>query len=344
MKTFPKPLSAREEKEYLERCKEGDQSARDVLIERNMRLVAHVVKKYQSPDYDMEDLLSVGTIGLIKAVNTFKVDKGSRLATYAAKCVENEILMLLRASKKLSKEVSLFEPIGVDKDGEAVSLVDIIEMDNKETIDTMILKQDVKELYEAFESCLTDTEKTVIRMRYGLYLSLIHICEDYGMENPFRYPPDKDSPVFEKIYLALQLVENVSEMTEQGKNVKSETGKLVYGNGNPHAEEFNSMSDFIVSGDEIELRLPWQLLNFSNPSEMQIHDDYFENYGIENLGIDRIYLGVGRKAEKGERINLVPMRLKGWGKHPTYHERLKRSYYRMQELWADGASDERKDQ
>ena len=174
MKTFPKPLSAREEKEYLERCNEGDQLARDVLIERNMRLVAHVVKKYQSPDYDIEDLLSVGTIGLIKAVNTFKVDKGSRLATYAAKCVENEILMLFRASKKLSKEVSLFEPIGVDKDGEAVSLVDIIEMENKETIDTMILKQDVKELYEAFDSCLSDTEKTVIRMRYGLFRGKEH--------------------------------------------------------------------------------------------------------------------------------------------------------------------------
>lgn len=174
MKTFPKPLSAREEKEYLERCNEGDQLARDVLIERNMRLVAHVVKKYQSPDYDMEDLLSVGTIGLIKAVNTFKVDKGSRLATYAAKCVENEILMLFRASKKLSKEVSLFEPIGVDKDGEAVSLVDIIEMENKETIDTMILKQDVKELYEAYDSCLSDTEKTVIRMRYGLFRGKEH--------------------------------------------------------------------------------------------------------------------------------------------------------------------------
>ena len=174
MKTFPKPLSAKEEKEYLERCNEGDQLARDVLIERNMRLVAHVVKKYQSPDYDIEDLLSVGTIGLIKAVNTFKVDKGSRLATYAAKCVENEILMLFRASKKLSKEVSLFEPIGVDKDGEAVSLVDIIEMENKETIDTMILKQDVKELYEAFDSSLSDTEKTVIRMRYGLFRGKEH--------------------------------------------------------------------------------------------------------------------------------------------------------------------------
>ena len=165
MKTFPKPLSAGEEKEYLERCKEGDQSARDMLIEHNMRLVAHVVKKYQGSDYDMEDLLSVGTIGLIKAVNTFNVDKGSRLATYAARCVENE---------KYSKEVSLFEPIGVDKDGETVSLVDVIEMDNKETLDTMILKQDVKELYEAFESCLTETEKTVLGMRYGLYRGKEH--------------------------------------------------------------------------------------------------------------------------------------------------------------------------
>ena len=174
MKTFPKPLSAREEKEYLERCREGDLAARETLIERNMRLVAHVVKKYQSPDYDMEDLISVGTIGLIKAVNTFRADKGSRLGTYAAKCVENEVLMLLRASKKLSKEVSLFEPIGVDKDGEAVSLVDILEMDNKAAIDTMSLRQDVKELYEAFESCLTETEKTVIRMRYGLYRGREH--------------------------------------------------------------------------------------------------------------------------------------------------------------------------
>ncbi len=174
MKTFPKPLSAGEEKEYLERCKEGGQSARDMLIEHNMRLVAHVVKKYQGSDYDMEDLLSVGTIGLIKAVNTFNVDKGSRLATYAARCVENEILMLLRASRKYSKEVSLFEPIGVDKDGETVSLVDVIEMDNKETLDTMILKQDVKELYEAFESCLTETEKTVLGMRYGLYRGKEH--------------------------------------------------------------------------------------------------------------------------------------------------------------------------
>ena len=169
MKTFPKPLTAREERECLERYQEGDQEARATLIERNMRLVAHVAKKYQNTDYDMEDLLPVGTIGLIKAVNTFHTDRGSRLATYAAKCVENEILMLLRANKKYSKEVSLFEPIGVDKDGETVSLVDVIEMENKEALETIILSQDIKELYDAFDHCLRDTEKKVIGMRYGLY-------------------------------------------------------------------------------------------------------------------------------------------------------------------------------
>ena len=169
MKTFPKPLTTGEEREYLGRLKDGDQRARDVLIERNMRLVAHVVKKYQGTDYDTEDLLSVGTIGLIKAVNTFKTDRGSRLATYAAKCVENEILMLLRASKKFSREVSLFEPIGVDKDGETVSLVDVIEAEGKETLDSIILDQDVKELYQAFETCLKDNEKQVLSLRYGLF-------------------------------------------------------------------------------------------------------------------------------------------------------------------------------
>lgn len=169
MKTFPKPLTPGEEKIYLERCKEGDQEARNVLIERNMRLVAHVAKKYQNTDYDMEDLLSVGTIGLIKAVGTFHSDRGSRLATYAAKCIENEILMLLRASKKFTREVSLFEPIGVDKDGESVSLVDVIEMENREVLEDLILSQDIQELYDAYEACLKEQEKVVIGMRYGLY-------------------------------------------------------------------------------------------------------------------------------------------------------------------------------
>ena len=165
MKTFPKPLSHGEEKLYLKRCKEGDQTARNMLIEHNMRLVAHVVKKYQCQDYDTEDLLSAGTIGLIKAVNTFDVDKGSRLATYAARCVENEILMLLRAGKK---------PIGTDKDGETVSLVDVIEMENPKTIDQLILDQDIKELYQAFDQKLTENEKQVISMRYGLFKGKEH--------------------------------------------------------------------------------------------------------------------------------------------------------------------------
>ena len=169
MKTFPKPLTAREEREYLERYKEGDEEARSILIERNMRLVAHVIKKYQNTDYDTEDLLSVGTIGLIKAVNTFNQDRGPRLATYAARCVENEILMLFRANKKYSREVSLYEPIGVDKDGESVTLVDVVEMDNREILDTIILSQDVKELYDAYDKCLKDNEKMVIRLRYGLF-------------------------------------------------------------------------------------------------------------------------------------------------------------------------------
>lgn len=174
MKTFPKPLSQTEEKECLKRCKGGDQSARNMLIEHNMRLVAHVVKKYQCPDYETEDLLSVGTIGLIKAVNTFNADKGSKLATYAARCVENEILMLLRAGKKYTREISLYEPIGVDKDGETVSLMDVIEMENPETIDGLILDQDIREMYRAFDRCLTASEKQVISMRYGLFQGREH--------------------------------------------------------------------------------------------------------------------------------------------------------------------------
>ena len=182
MKTFPKPLSAGEEREYLKRCSEGDQEARDLLVLRNMRLVAHVVKKYQGTDYDMEDLISVGTIGLIKAINTFKTDKGSRLATYAAKCGENEILMLLRAGKKYSKEVSLFEPIGIDKDGETVSLVDVIEMENKEAVEALIFEQDVKDLYRSYERCLKDTEKKVVGMRYGLYGKKEHTQREIAKE------------------------------------------------------------------------------------------------------------------------------------------------------------------
>ena len=189
LKTFLQPLSAREERECLKRYKEGDQEAREILINRNMRLVAHVIKKYQSPDYEMEDLLSVGTIGLIKAVNTFDPNKGSRLATYAAKCVENEILMLFRAGKKFSREISIYDPIGTDKDGETVSLLDILEAEGKEALEQVILKQDIRMLYEAYEQNLKDTEKTVIRMRYGLFGSREHtqreIADEMGISRSY---------------------------------------------------------------------------------------------------------------------------------------------------------------
>lgn len=169
MQTFPKPLTPGEERACLERLQEGDREARDILIERNLRLVAHVVKKYQGTEYETEDLLSVGTIGLIKAVNTFRPDRGSRLATYAAKCIENEILMLFRAGKKYNREVSLFEPIGVDKDGESLSLVDVIELETRETLEDLILEQDKKALYEAYACCLKPQEQTVVKLRYGLF-------------------------------------------------------------------------------------------------------------------------------------------------------------------------------
>ena len=189
MKTFPKPLSIQEEREYLKRYKEGDLEAREVLINRNLRLVAHVIKKYQQTGYDMDDLLSVGTIGLIKAVNTFNVEKGSRLATYAAKCVENEILMMFRAGKKISREVSIYDPIGTDKDGETVSLLDVLEAGDREVLETVIIRQDVRILYEAYQEKLTEMERTVIRMRYGLFGAKEHtqreIAEQLGISRSY---------------------------------------------------------------------------------------------------------------------------------------------------------------
>ena len=127
MKTFLMPLSAEEEQRYLERLERGETEAKEVLIERNMRLVAHIAKKYQNAEEDMEELISIGTIGLIKAVNTFQNNRGSRLGTYAARCIENELLMYFRSRKKLSREVSLYEPIGTDKEGNQIRLLDIVE-------------------------------------------------------------------------------------------------------------------------------------------------------------------------------------------------------------------------
>lgn len=172
MKTFQRPLSSEEEASYIQVLKEGEgiavSKAREILIERNLRLVAHIAKKYQNVDEDMEDLISIGTIGLIKAVGSFDVSKGSRLATYAARCIDNELLMLLRSKKKTSREVSLYEPIGTDKEGNEINLLDIIEQEQEEAVDRIELHDNIKKLAQLVEQRLDDRERQIIKMRYGL--------------------------------------------------------------------------------------------------------------------------------------------------------------------------------
>lgn len=169
MKSFPKPLTASEEREYLQKYTEGDLEAKHILIERNLRLVAHIVKKYQATEEETEDILSIGTIGLIKAVVTFDPEKCVRLGTYAAKCIENEILMYLRTKKRISREISLYEPIGTDREGNEIQLFDIIESKEKDVQQRIELKGDIKELYQRVEGELSARERQVLKMRYGLY-------------------------------------------------------------------------------------------------------------------------------------------------------------------------------
>ena len=169
MKSFPQPLTAAEEKYYMQKNTEGDLEAKHILIERNLRLVAHIVKKYQPPPEEMEDLLSIGTIGLMKAVVTFDPDKSARLASYAARCIENEVLMYLRGKKKSSKEVSLYEPIGTDREGNEIQLFDVIEMNEEDVYRRLERKEDVIRLYQQVESVLSQRERMVLKLRYGLY-------------------------------------------------------------------------------------------------------------------------------------------------------------------------------
>ena len=166
--SFPRPLTKEEEEHYLIRCAAGDEKARNILIERNLRLVAHIVKKYNNSGKDMDDLISIGTIGLIKAISTFDINKGTRLATYAARCIENEILMTMRSSKKSKGEVSLQEPIGVDKEGNEISLLDILGTDTDHILDEVHLKLQTKRLYNAINKVLKDREKKIVELRYGL--------------------------------------------------------------------------------------------------------------------------------------------------------------------------------
>ena len=169
MKSFPSPLTAAEEQYYLQKYTEGDLEAKHILIERNLRLVAHIVRKYQTADEDTEDLLSIGTIGLIKAVVTFNPDKSVRLGTYAARCIENEILMYLRTKKKSSKEISLYEPIGTDREGNEIQLFDIIESQKDHAHEKVMQGDDIRLLYSKVESVLSPRERLVLNMRYGLY-------------------------------------------------------------------------------------------------------------------------------------------------------------------------------
>lgn len=165
---FPKPLTREEEQKYLQLHSKGDKVAKDILIERNLRLVAHMVKKYHNTGRDVEDLISIGTIGLIKGIDTFKPDKGARLATYAARCIDNEILMSIRSNKKTQMEVSLHDPIGSDKEGNEINLLDILGTDPDEVIDKVDLKFETKKLYNCMDKVLGKREKIIVQLRYGL--------------------------------------------------------------------------------------------------------------------------------------------------------------------------------
>lgn len=173
MQTFQKPLS--EEKEayyirmYLEGSKEESEKAKQILIERNLRLVAHIVKKYQNVEENPEDLISIGTIGLIKAIHTFDGTKGSKLATYAARCIDNELLMMLRARRKSARDVSLYEPIGTDKEGNEINLLDITCAEGTDAFEALSVREDVERLRKILSGTLNRRELEVIKLRYGLF-------------------------------------------------------------------------------------------------------------------------------------------------------------------------------
>ena len=172
MKTFQQPLLKEEEDRYLYLLKHGtpaqSREAKEILITRNLRLVAHIAKKYQNTDFEMQDLLSIGTIGLIKAILSYDSDKSSKLATYAAKCIDNELLMMLRNKKKTSREVSIYEPIGTDKEGNEINLLDIISTDDECMLNQIIVSENLEKIYSLFSSVLDEKEQKVIALRYGL--------------------------------------------------------------------------------------------------------------------------------------------------------------------------------
>lgn len=175
--------------------------------------------------------------------------------------------------------------------------------------------------------------RLLVQERYEVLMSIYH--EEYYAINPYykENTPEADSPLFKRIHMPLKLKSLLPKVKDISTGISYETGKLRYGNANPEAEDFDSLADFIFSGDYIEIRIPWQLLNFSNPSEMMIHDDYYGCYGIENLQIDEMYVGIGSAEDTRYRIRMTALPLKGWGKHVTSHERLKSSYYMLKDYW-----------
>lgn len=203
--SFPQPLNPEEEQYYLEEYRKGNEDAKNILVERNLRLVAHVVKKYSNTGREIDDLISIGTIGLIKAIITFDDSKGTRLATYAARCIENEILMTIRASKKTKTEVSLHDPIGIDKEGNEISLIDILGSDCDIILDEVELKIQTKKLYQKMEKILKSRERVVIEMRYGLTSGLVktqrEIAEILGISRSYVSRIEKRA--IKKLYKAL---------------------------------------------------------------------------------------------------------------------------------------------
>lgn len=165
---FPEPLTAEEERNCLEQMAKGDDEARNILIERNLRLVAHVAKKYSTAKVEQDDLISIGTVGLIKGINSFNIEKGARLSTYVSRCIDNEILMHLRATKKLGAEVYLNEPIGKDKDDNVVTLQEVLENNERNIEDEVDIKMKIKLLYEKMKELLKDRERTILELRFGL--------------------------------------------------------------------------------------------------------------------------------------------------------------------------------
>ena len=231
IKSFEKPLTPEEEVYYLNLLKnENNKEAKEVLVQRNMRLVAHISKKYNNSGEELDDLISIGTIGLIKAIDTFNVDKGIRLATYASKCIENEILMNIRSNKKNKMQVSLQDPIGVDKEGNAISLIDILGTDEDYVVDKFELKMKISKLYEKIEKVLTEREKEIIKLRYGLtpsgYKTQREIAQQLDISRSYVSRIEKKA--LKKLKRELNIDKN--NINKKNKNDKDKTDKTYKNN------------------------------------------------------------------------------------------------------------------